>query len=100
MGLVLSDICLQVSNVADHKVDVCVCAQSRPTLCNPMDCQAPLSMEFPRQEYWNGLPFPAPGALPDPGIKPVSLASSVLAGGFFTTTPPGMPMGGGLIQSR
>ena len=31
--------------------------------------QAPLSMEFPRQEYWNGLPFPSPGDLPDPGIK-------------------------------
>ena len=37
--------------------------------------QAPLSMEFPRQEYWNGLPFPSPGDLPDPGIK---LGSSAL----------------------
>ena len=37
-------------------------------------CQAPLSMEFSRQEYWNGLPFPSPGAFPDPGIKPVSPA--------------------------
>ena len=34
--------------------------------------QAPLSMGFPRQEYWNGLPFPSPGDLPDPGFKPVS----------------------------
>ena len=34
--------------------------------------QAPLSMGFPRQEYWNGLPFPSPGDLPDPGIKPRS----------------------------
>ena len=33
-------------------------------------CQAPLSMGFPRQEYWNGLPFPVPGDLPDPGISP------------------------------
>ena len=33
--------------------------------------QAPLSMGFSRQEYWNGLPFPSPGDLPDPGIKPV-----------------------------
>ena len=32
-------------------------------------CQAPLSMGFPRQEYWNGLPFPSLGDLPDPGIK-------------------------------
>ena len=34
--------------------------------------QAPRSMGFPRQEYWSGLPFPPPGHLPDPGIKPVS----------------------------
>ena len=44
--------------------------------------QAPLSMEFPRQEYWSGVPFPPPGDLPGPGIDPVSPA---LAGGFFTT---------------
>ena len=37
-------------------------------------CQASLSMGFPRQEYWSGLPFASPGDLPDPGIKPVSLA--------------------------
>ena len=37
--------------------------------------QAPLSMGFPRQEYWSGLPFPSPGDLPDPGIKPVFPAS-------------------------
>ena len=37
--------------------------------------QAPLSMEFSRQEYWSGLPFPSPGNLPDPGIVPLSLAS-------------------------
>ena len=45
-------------------------------------------MEFTRQEYWSGLPFPTPGDLPDPGIEPVSLASPVLAGGFFTPAPP------------
>ena len=54
--------------------------------------QAPLSMGFPRQEYWSALPFPPPGDLPDPGIKPVSLASSVLTGGFFTTEAPGKPL--------
>ena len=43
-------------------------------------------MEFSRQEYWSGLLFPSPGDLPDPGIEP---ASPVLAGGFFTTEPPG-----------
>ena len=42
--------------------------------------QAPLSMGFPRQEYWGGLPFPSPGDLPDPGIKPVFPAWQ---GGFF-----------------
>ena len=39
--------------------------------------QAPLSMGFPRQEYWSGLPFPSPGDLPDPGIKPGSPATEV-----------------------
>ena len=37
-------------------------------------CQAPLSMEFPRQEFWSGLPFPTPGDLPDPKIEPPSPA--------------------------
>ena len=49
-------------------------------------CQAPLSMEFSRQEYWSGLPFPIPGDLPDPGIERVFLASPALAGRFFTTS--------------
>ena len=53
--------------------------------------QAPLSMEFSRQEYWSGLSFPSPGNLPDPGIEPESLASPELSGGFFTTKPPGKP---------
>ena len=44
-------------------------------------------MEFPRQEYWSGLPFPTPGDLPNPGIKPTSLVSLGLAGRFFTTSP-------------
>ena len=48
--------------------------------------QDPLSMEFSSQEYWNGLPFPSPRDLPNPGIE---LASSILAGRFFTTEPPG-----------
>ena len=49
-------------------------------------CQAPPSMGLFRQEYWSGLPCPPPGNQPDPGIKPVSLTSSALAGGFFTTS--------------
>ena len=48
-------------------------------------CQASLSMGFSRQESWSGLPFPSPGDLPDPGIKPVSLVSPALAGRFLTT---------------
>ena len=48
--------------------------------------QALLSMGFSRQEYWNGLPCPPPGDLPDPGIKPVSLMSPALTGGFVTTS--------------
>ena len=48
--------------------------------------QAPLSMGFSRQEYWNGLPCPLPGDLPNPGIEPVSLMPPVLAGSFFTTS--------------
>ena len=51
--------------------------------------QAPLSMGFSRQEFWNGLSFPSPGDLPKPEIKPMSLASPALGGGFFTTEPPG-----------
>ena len=55
-------------------VCVCVCAHSDPTLCDPRDCgsQAPLSMGFHKQEYWSGLPFPSPGGLYDPRIKPMS----------------------------
>ena len=52
-------------------------------------CQAPLSLVFPRQQYYSGLPFPSPGDIPDPGIKPVSPA---LTGKFFTTEPLGKPI--------
>ena len=48
--------------------------------------KAPQSTEFPRQEYWSGLPFPPPGDLPDPGTEPASLMSPALARGFFTTS--------------
>ena len=61
--------------------------KSCPTLGTPqtVDHQASLPMVFPRQEYWSGLPFPSPGDLPDPGIKPTSPA---MAGRVFTTEPP------------
>ena len=53
--------------------------------------QAPLPMEFSRQEDQSRLPFPAPWDLPDPGIEPLSPVSPVLVGSFFTTAPPGGP---------
>ena len=53
--------------------------------------QAPLSVGFPMQEYWSGLPFPSPGYLPNPGIEPKSPVSPTLTGGFFTIVPPGKP---------
>ena len=77
-------------------VCVCVCARARakslylcPTLCNPMDYSLPGSSVY--QEYWSGLPYPPPGDLPDPGIKPASLRSPALIGRFLTTGPPGKP---------
>ena len=60
-------------------------------------CQAPLSMEFSRPEYWSGWPFPSPGDLPDPGIEHASPVSSALAGGFFTTMSVYMSI---LLQKR
>ena len=76
-----------------HHIVVSSISGSKPWLCmhvkfsvlSQTPCtetlQVPLSMEFSRQEYWNGLPFPTPGDLPDPGIKPRLPA---LAGGYFT----------------
>ena len=68
-------------------------SQSCLTLSTPWTVvhQAPLSVGFSRQEYWSGLPFPPSGDLLDPGIEPVSLMSSALAGGFLSLVPPGKP---------
>ena len=55
-------------------------------------CKAPLSMEFSRQEFWSGLPFPTPGDIPQPGLEPIFLAFPSLAGGFFAMVPPGKPL--------
>ena len=67
--------------------------------------QAPLSTGFPRQEHWGGFPFPTPEGLPDPGIKPTSPASLLMAGRFFTAEPPGIPVyiarcGGKCIENQ
>ena len=53
--------------------------------------QAPESMGFPRQEYWSGLPFPAPGVLLEPEIEPHISLVSCIASGFFTNEPPEKP---------
>ena len=65
-------------------------AKSCPTLATlwTVAHEALVSMGFLMWEYWCGLPFPSPGHLPDPGIEPTSPA---LAGGFFSTEPPGKP---------
>jgi len=78
----------KVAGVCERTRAVCCVLSSIWLFPTPwtMAHQAPLSMGFPRQEYWSGLPFPPPGDLPDPGIKPTSLASPTLAGGFFTTS--------------
>ena len=67
---------------------VCSVVQLCPTLVTPwmVAYQAPLSVEFSKEEYWSRLPFHTPGDLPNPGIEPVSPA---LVGGFFTTELPG-----------
>ena len=67
------------------------CSQSCPTMCKPWTVahQAPLSMGFPKQEYWRWLPFPFPRDLPDSGIKPMS---PLLVGRLFITEPPGKPL--------
>ena len=69
-----------------------ICACSVKQLCLLLVAhESPLSLVFPRQEDWSRLPFPTAWDLPRPGTKPVSFASPALAGGFFTTAPPGEP---------
>ena len=66
--------------------------QSCVTLGSPMDCsyQAPLSVGFPRQEYWSRLQCPPPGDLPDPGIKPTSLCLLLWQAGSLPPARPGI----------
>ena len=61
----------------------------RLTYAQTVGCQVPLSIGFPRQEYFSGLPVPSSGDLRNPGVEPKSPA---LAGRFFTTEPPGKPI--------
>ena len=98
-----SEINLQVVTGKDiHSMCgvVVLIAQLCLTLCNPwtVACQAPLSMEFSRQEYRKGLPFPTPKDLPHLGINPTSPASPSLAGRFFTTESPGKFHSYGMVE--
>ena len=82
MILTKEDYCYLMSCMRAKSLQSCL------TLCDPFDCQAPLSMGFSRQEYWSRLPCP-PGDLPNPGIERVSPA---LPNGFFTAEPPEKPV--------
>ena len=67
--------------------DMCVLSHVWPFVTpRTIACQAPPPMEFSGQKCWRGLPFPSPGDLADPGIKPMSPVSPALAGRFFITT--------------
>ena len=84
-------------------ISVCVCVCSAmPDSVTPWTVvhQTPLSMEFSRQEYWSGVPFPTPGDRPKPGIEPESFVSPALAGRFFFTTSAAWeaPYYGGWVQ--
>ena len=83
---------------AKHLTCACTCAQLlklHPTLCDPLDCspQAPQSTGLSRQEYWSGWLCPPPGDLPNSRIQPKSPMAPALVGRFFTTEPPGKPLG-------
>ena len=77
---------------------VCVCVRTQSLSCVQLFVtpwtvarQAPLSMEFSRQEYWSGLPFPTPGDLPDPVVEPASLMSPELQADSLPSEPLGKP---------
>ena len=66
----------EIAQLEFHHLGGGLVTKSCPTLMTSwiVVCQAPLFMEFSRQEHWSGLPFPSPGDLPDPGIEPRSPA--------------------------
>ena len=86
-------MCQPSKSSQEESIEPHVCAQSCLTSAIPWTVagQAPLSMGFPRQEYWSGLPFPSPRDLPALGTEPEFPMSPALAGRFFTTEPPGKP---------
>ena len=74
--------------VTPFLIVACLCAKSLQSCLTPWTAahQVPLSVRLSRQEYWNGLPFPPPGDLPDPGTELETLMSSALADRVFTTS--------------
>ena len=82
---------LSSSKYGDAGDQACAVAHLYPTPCSPWTVahQAPLPMEFSRQEHWAGVPFSTAGDLPDSGLKHASFVSPALAGRFFILAPPG-----------
>ena len=74
-------LAIQMKEVSSAAAAAAKSLQSCPTLCDPIDGSPPGSptLGFSRQEHWSGLPFPSPGNLPDPGIKPASLTCIAVA---------------------
>ena len=95
----LAAVCAREVSWGNDRQELCMCVCSATSVVSnsmtpcPAARQAPPSMGFSRQEYWSGLPCPAPGDLPDLGIETVSPVCPALAGGFFTAEPPGKPQG-------
>ena len=82
----------KIMEASHQSVFLCVGVCSITESClTPVARQAPLSMEFSRQEYWHELPCPPPGGSPHPGIKTTSPLSPALSAGFFTVVPLGKP---------
>ena len=92
-GFALTQISAKMYKKGNYEYDVlCMCAQSCPTRCSLTDSPPGFSVRGIFQaRILERLPFPTSGKLPDPGIEPASLAPFALAGGFFTTAPPGKP---------
>ena len=92
----ISKFSLKLKKVGKLKMKVLV-AQLCSTLWDPIDCShlGPLSMEFSRQEYWRGVPFPSPGEIPNPGINPRSPA---LQADSLPSEPPEKPKVGKITK--
>ena len=81
------------NNFKNSRIVIFGCSVVSNSSVTPMSvvCQPPVSMGFPRQEYWSGLPFPTPGDLPNPGSEPAFPVSAALQVGSLPTEPLGKP---------